>query len=176
MKLSVTPAGTDTMGRQDRLISEKDAKRILEETKVGRIGIGTDNGPYVVPVLYLYSPEDDSIYFHSSKKGMKTEALSRNPRVCFEIDELRRIVVGTSICSCTAEYRSVIVFGHASIVEGKGKSEILRRLSQKYGAENNQKTPIEPTILERTAVIKITVDQITGKANPQTRTVSKEAE
>ncbi|MBL7118959.1 pyridoxamine 5'-phosphate oxidase family protein [Candidatus Bathyarchaeota archaeon] len=159
------------MRRQDRLISETDAKRMLEESKVGRIGVETDQGPYIVPVLYLYSPEENSIYIHSSTKGKKIEALIRNPRVCFETDELRRIVVGEGICSCTAEYRSVIVFGQACIVAGTEKTEILHRLSRKYGEENNPNTPIEPEMLERTAVVKITVDQITGKTNPQIRTV-----
>jgi len=159
------------MRRQDRLIGETEARSMLKESKVGRIGIETDHGPYIVPVLYLYSPEENSIYIHSSTKGKKMEALSRNPRVCFETDELRRIVIREGICSYTAEYKSVIVFGQARIVAGKEKTEILHRLSRKYGAENGPNTPIEPEMLERTAVVKITVDQITGKANPQTRTI-----
>ncbi len=156
------------MRRKDRQITDFEARRILEASRVGRIGVSTADGPYVVPVLYLYSPEDNSIYIHSSTKGLKMEAVSRDPRVCFEVDELRKVVVGKEVCKCTAEYESVIVFGKASIVEGDQKTEILQRLSWKYGAETGQISPMDPSILGETAVIRIVADQMTGKANPPT--------
>lgn len=148
------------------MMSDKEAVSMLEETLVGRIGMSTENGPYIVPVLYLYSSEDNSIYIHSSKKGKKMEALNQNRNVCFEVDELDRIVLKKEVCRCTAEYRSVIVLGHARLVQGEEKTQILRRLSWKYGAKLNPGKPIEPEVLEKTAVIKIAIDQISGKANP----------
>ena len=164
------------MRRKDRQISEIEAKRILEESRVGRIGVSTGDGVYIVPVLYLYSPEDNSIYIHSSTEGQKMEALNRNPRVCFEVDELKRVVSEKEVCRCTAEYESVIIFGKASIIEGKRKSEILHRLSWKYGAETQPISPIDRNRLERTAVIRIIIDQITGKANLPTSRTSKRQE
>ncbi len=159
----------DIMRRQDRLISELEARNILEKTKIGRIGMCTENQPYVIPVLYLYSSEDNSIYIHSATKGKKMETLGKNPNVCFEVDELKRIIVETDICNCTAEYESAIVFGKASLVNHEKRTEILHRLSQKYGVKTDLNTPIERGTLERTAVIKITIDRMTGKANSPQR-------
>ena len=164
------------MRRKERQISDIEARRILEESRVGRIGVSTSDGPYLVPVLYLYSPEDNSIYIHSSTKGRKMEALNMDPRVCFEIDELKKIISEKEVCRCTAEYESVIIFGRASIVEDNRKSEILHRLSWKYETETRPISPIDRNTLERIAVIRITIDQITGKANPPTRKISKEQE
>ena len=159
----------DIMRRQDRLISESETRDILVKTKIGRIGMCIENQPYVIPVLYLYSSEDNSIYIHSATKGRKIETLGKNPNVCFEVDELKRIVVETDICNCTAEYESAIVFGKASLVNYEKRTEILHRLSQKYGVETDPNTPIEQGTLERTAVIKITIDRMTGKANSPKR-------
>lgn len=155
----------DTMRRQDRQISELETRRLLEKTKIGRIGMCAENQPYVIPVLYLYSSEDNSIYIHSATKGRKVETLGKNPNVCFEVDELKRIVIETDICNCTAEYESAIIFGKASLVNHEKRTEILRKICQKYGAETDPNTPIDRENLERTAVIKITIDRMTGKAN-----------
>jgi nitroimidazol reductase NimA-like FMN-containing flavoprotein (pyridoxamine 5'-phosphate oxidase superfamily) len=156
----------DSMRRQDRMISDPEAKSILENRKIGRIGLCIEGQPYVVPVLYLYSSEDDCIYVHSATKGRKMETLGRNPKVCFEVDKLKRIIIGEKVCNCTAEYESVIAFGKASLVNQEKRTEILHRMIQKYGVKTKLNTPIDKETLTKTAVIKISIDRITGKANP----------
>ena len=57
------------------------------------------------------------IYFHSSRKGKKMEILRTHPNVCFEVDSDVEIVTGERPCDYTTNYKSVIGFGTAVLVE-----------------------------------------------------------
>ena len=69
-----------------RPLSTDDARGLLERGRVGRLGCISDNGPYVVPVSYLF--EDDCVYVHTMP-GLKVTALRANPRACLQVDEVR---------------------------------------------------------------------------------------
>jgi len=102
---------------------QKELEQFLTCARVGRIGIMLENRqPYVVPVGYAYT--DGKIFFHTCNKGMKMDAIRRNPNVCFEVDEA---------LSDTSMYKSVIIFGSAEIIEDKEKMiPYLQKLIDKY--------------------------------------------
>ena len=66
-------------------------------------------------------------------------------------------------CRSTYYYRSIIVKGSAAIVSRVDKKlEILERLMEKYQPEGSYKEVTEE-ILKRTAVIEISIHEMTGK-------------
>ena len=151
----------DTMRRQDRLISELEARNILEKKNIGRIGMCTENQPYVIPVLYLYSSEDNSIYIHSATKGRKIETLRKNPNVCFEVDIERELIKGKAACDWGMKYKSVIGFGKAVFVEdAESKRKALDIIMQNYseGAFEYSEEAVKKTV-----VIKVEIESMTGK-------------
>ncbi len=136
---------------------------LLESQVVGRLAVGNNGRPYVVPLHYLY--EDGKIYFHSKKDGLKISCLLANPQVCFEVDELINISSGKIACNFTTKYRSALAFGTARIMEeSTEKAAVTNRLVEKYARGNSFETPSEKA-LANVAIVEICVTEMTGKAN-----------
>src|SRR5437762_11892090 len=65
--------------------TEEEALSLLSEGRLGHLGCVTQEGPYVVPINYIF--HDGNIYIHSFW-GAKIEALRQNPKVCLQVDKL----------------------------------------------------------------------------------------
>jgi nitroimidazol reductase NimA-like FMN-containing flavoprotein (pyridoxamine 5'-phosphate oxidase superfamily) len=103
-------------------MNAKEIDQFLACARVGRLAMCLETGPYVVPVGYGYA--DGKIFFHTCNKGLKMEALRRNPNVCFEVDEA---------LSDASMFKSVIVFGMAEIIDDRERMiPYLQKLIDKY--------------------------------------------
>lgn len=137
--------------------------RLLEKCHVGRLGTnGLDGYPMVKPLNFAYA--DGRIYFHSAHEGEKIEDIKRDNRVCFEAD-LPVALVKAAENPCGAEYlyRSAIIKGRAVIVEDDTERlKGLKLLMDKYQPEGGFGPFLEEK-LKLTAVIRIGIEEITGK-------------
>lgn len=144
-------------------LSKEDALRILQEEKIGRLGTCGKEYPYVVPLCYVYFKE--AIYVHSGFSGQKLQHIKHNPRVCFQVEQIGEYRTSPYPCSFSINYKSVIVFGQAREVEDKEeKREALMALAMAFAAG----APLEPVSekkLDITNVIRIDLEEISGKAN-----------
>ena len=96
--------------------------QFLSCARIGRIGLISKEGPYIVPVGFGYS--DGRIFFHTCSEGLKMEAIRANPNVCFEVDE--------SISDGSLA-KSVIIWGRAEVIEEKERMiPYLQKLIDKY--------------------------------------------
>ncbi len=151
------------MRKREREIKDKSAlEQLLLQSTICRLGLYDGDWPYVVPVNMGY--DHGRVYFHSSLKGKKMDILRTNPRVCFEVDCDVEVVTGERPCDYTTRYKSVIGFGTAVFVEDEAeKLEALRIIMRRHAG------PVEgfrPEVLPRTAVVRIDIESVTGKANP----------
>jgi len=136
---------------------------LLDRMPVGRLGLSTEDGPYVVPVNYVFA--EGCIYFHSGRKGKKVEALRANPRVCFLVDEPGPQVRWEQGCGITQIYESVMCFGKAEFIEEIAeRRRILEMLIGKYVPSDNH-VPLLDRNVENVAVVRIHIEWMTGKAN-----------
>jgi nitroimidazol reductase NimA-like FMN-containing flavoprotein (pyridoxamine 5'-phosphate oxidase superfamily) len=138
---------------------------LLEQSPVGRMATVNRKGfPVIKPVNFLYW--NGKIYIHSSTKGEKMDDIRRGSPVCFEVDEpIAYVGARGSACKASYYYRSVIVKGRASLVNQKEKKlKILERLMEKYQPEGDTGEILEE-VLKKTAVIEISVHEVTGKEN-----------
>ena len=138
---------------------------LLEQSPVGRMATVNRKGfPVIKPVNFIYWNE--KIYIHSSTKGEKIEDIRRGSSVCFEVDEpIAYVEAKGSACEASYYYRSVIVKGKASLVNQKEKQlKILKRLMEKYQPEGGY-GEILGEALKKTAVIEISIHEMTGKEN-----------
>jgi nitroimidazol reductase NimA-like FMN-containing flavoprotein (pyridoxamine 5'-phosphate oxidase superfamily) len=154
------------MRHPERRLKERDAIiGVLEKSTVGRIATVNRNGfPVIKPVNYLYL--DGKIYLHSSMKGEKIRDIRRGSPVCFEVDQpIAYVSAKGSPCKASYYYRSVIIKGRAALVNHRVKKlKILERLMEKYQPEGGYGR-IPEEVLKKTAVIEISVQEITGKEN-----------
>jgi nitroimidazol reductase NimA-like FMN-containing flavoprotein (pyridoxamine 5'-phosphate oxidase superfamily) len=150
------------MRRKDRSLDESEFDRILKKAEYGSLAtVNPDGSPYVVPISFVM--KNGCICFHSALSGQKIDNITREPRVCFTAaGDTER----TSEGSFSTYYESVIVHGRAALVSDAGeKYSLLYALSGKYFPEalNLTDSYIKASI-DKTAVIKLSIEHITGKA------------
>jgi nitroimidazol reductase NimA-like FMN-containing flavoprotein (pyridoxamine 5'-phosphate oxidase superfamily) len=94
------------MSKSKQKMSQAEIEQFLTFARVGRIGLNLEDGPYIVPVGFVYNK--GKVAFHSCTKGQKMEELRNHPKVCFEVDET---------ISDASIYKSVILRGDVEILD-----------------------------------------------------------
>jgi len=154
------------MRRPEREVKDRETIAVLlEKTSVGRMATINRKGfPVIKPVNFLYW--NGKIYIHSSTKGEKIGDIQRGSPVCFEVDEpIAYVAARETACSASYYYRSLIAKGKAALVSDPDKKlKILEKLMEKYQPEGGY-GGISGEILKKTAIIEISIQEITGKEN-----------
>ncbi|MDR1053863.1 MAG: pyridoxamine 5'-phosphate oxidase family protein [Planctomycetaceae bacterium] len=158
------------MRRKDREILDVDAMlKIIADNKVCRLGLSECDQPYIIPLNYGYSFENNvlTLFFHSANEGKKLEIIKKNNRACFEIDCDGQLIVGKEPCQFGFSFKSVI---------GTGKIILLNTINEKINALNkliqHQTGKIEnhtfnKNTIKQLTIYKLTVEQFTGKEHPK---------
>lgn len=150
--------------RKSRGMDLDSITNLLNKAPAGRVAtISPDGMPYIIPVNFAF--EGDRIYFHCALEGMKLDYIRANPNAGFETDELIELyTTSDKPCSCGVYYRSVIARGKAAIVTDREKKlHALWLLVDKYVGKREGE--MMPDIVDRTCVVEIVVDEISGKTH-----------
>lgn len=150
------------MRKADREIKDfEEIKELLDECQTIRLAMHDEPYPYIVPLSYGWEERNRQIfiYFHCAKEGKKLDLITKNGNVCFEADCLAGYKsTGHGV---TADYRSLIAFGKAERVYGE---ELVRGLELLLAhCHVGGYSARECAAMGITAVVRITVDGITGK-------------
>ena len=150
------------MRKANREIKDRaEILRLLDECQTIRLAMHDEPYPYIVPLSFGWEEKDGTlyVYFHCAKEGKKLELIQKNANVCFEADILSGYKsTGHSI---TADYKSVIAYGKAERVYGDEIVNGLELLLKHCNTEGYSAK--ECAAKDITAVVKITVESITGK-------------
>ena len=147
--------------RKDRALPEEQAFAILREGGDGVLATwGEDGYPYAVPMNHVL--EDGALYLHSATIGHKLDNLAFCDKVSYCVVSAREVVPA----ELSTNYRSAVVFGRAVRVEEpeekrRGLMALLRRFAPEH-MENGLKE-LERDFA-RTAVLRVDIHRITGKA------------
>ena len=150
------------MRRKDKELDIDDATRLLIKCKYGILSTVDNNGqPYGVPLNYVY--KNGKIYFHCALNGHKIENIKKNPKVSFCVIGNAKVLPS----KFSTEYKSAVVFGTASEVQGKERYNALLWLLEKYSPEfiEEGKNYINKQD-QATKVIKVCIEHMTGKQSP----------
>ena len=163
------------MRRKDREVKDyEQIIDILSRCKVLHLALISEGKPYSVPLNFGYVVEDDAdtkklcVYFHCASEGKKLTAIKENPDVCFSAESLAEADGDKeNACTWTCYYESVIGFGKAKVLtdsdeRAKGLDAIMLHHGFKIPA-GVKKIAYNAMELARTAVVRIEVDEITGK-------------
>ena len=149
----------------------KEIQRILSLTNIGRLATsGQDGYPYITPVNFVSLA--GRIYFHCAPKGEKLDNLTRDPRVCFEVDvPLSYIDIGLDpnrpICHLHQFYHCVIIRGSAAVVtDSTLKLAVLNALIAKHeNTDDFKKVSEDMSGYKACAVIEIKPDSVSAKSD-----------
>lgn len=89
--------------------------RILDEAFICHVGFVMDNQPFVIPTAY--GRIDDRLYIHGSPASRMLRALKQEIEVCVTVTLVDGLVLARSAFHHSMNYRSVVVFGKATVVE-----------------------------------------------------------
>ena len=151
------------MRRKDREINDiNEIEAIINSAMICRLAMVDENYPYIVPLCFGY--EDNTLYFHSASQGKKLDILKKNNRVCFEFDIDQRLKMRDKACEWGMTYKSVIGFGKASFLKDfQIKRNALDIIMRNYADGSFEYSDPE---IRNTTVIKVDIEQMTGKASP----------
>ncbi len=89
--------------------------QILDEGLVCHIGFVADGQPFVIPTAY--GRVEDTLYIHGSPASRMLRTLQQGVDVCVTVTLIDGLVLGRSAFHHSMNYRSVVVFGKATLVE-----------------------------------------------------------
>ena len=153
------------MRRNDRAQSLEFSLALIDRCSHGVVAFAAETGtPYCVPLSLVRI--DNALYFHCAKEGKKLDLLHQNNQVCVTF-------VGNDCPTFVEDYyttyfESVIVTGHAfEVTSSEEKILALRRLCELRTPDGMTGDHFDQAItasLPHTAVFRIDMDEITGKA------------
>lgn len=151
------------MRRQDRGLDRAETEKILANGMFGVLSMNGENDyAYGVPFSYVYL--QNRIYLHCAPEGKKLQHIRRDNRVSFCV-----VVEAEPLPDkFSMKYQSAMVFGKIyEVVNDEEKFQGLVALVEKYyrGDEAHIARGKEKAAssLEKTAVLRIDVDHLTGK-------------
>jgi uncharacterized protein len=150
------------MRRKKQLLPEAETTAMLESCTSGVLAVhGDDDYPYAVPLSFAY--EDGKLFFHSAVAGHKLDALEHSDKASFCVIAADDIVPS----KFTTHFRSVVVFGRASVVaDDAEKRHALRLLAEKYSPDYLDTADSEiDGDWKRVCVIELAIEHMTGKAS-----------
>jgi uncharacterized protein len=136
---------------------------ILDEGFICHVGFVTNEQPFVIPTGY--ARVDDTLYIHGSQASRMLRSLSTGIDVCLTVTLVDGLVLARSAFHHSINYRSVVVFGRATLVsDAEEKNRALFALSEHFikGRWNDVR---EPTDLElkQTSVLKLPLEEASAK-------------
>jgi nitroimidazol reductase NimA-like FMN-containing flavoprotein (pyridoxamine 5'-phosphate oxidase superfamily) len=92
---------------------------ILDEALVAHVGFAIEEQPYVIPTLH--ARVGDTVYFHGSSASRTIRALAAGAPACLTVTLLDGLVLARSAVHHSVNYRSVVVLGNATAIEGEAE-------------------------------------------------------
>ena len=90
---------------------------ILDEGFVCHVGFVNEGQPFVIPTAY--GRVGDVLYLHGAKASRMLKALAAGGEVCVTVTLVDGLVLARSAFHHSINYRSVVVFGRARVVESE---------------------------------------------------------
>ena len=136
---------------------------ILDEGFICHIGFVTEGQPFVIPTGY--ARVDDLLYVHGSQASRMLRSLATGVDVCLTVTLVDGLVLARSAFHHSINYRSVVVFGRATLVTApEEKNKALFALSEHFikGRWHDVREPTEAE-LKQTSVLKLPLEEASAK-------------
>lgn len=136
---------------------------ILDEGFICHIGFVVDGQPFVIPTGY--ARVDDKLYIHGSQASRMLRTLSVGVDACVTVTLIDGLVLARSAFHHSINYRSVVVFGRATLVtDPDEKNSALFAFSEQVvkGRWNDVREPTEVE-LKQTSVLCMPLEEASAK-------------
>jgi hypothetical protein len=143
--------------------SEETIHRILDAAFLCHVGFALDGQPFVIPTSYGRS--GSTLYLHGSAASRMLRTLSAGIEVCVTVTLLDGLVLARSAFHHSINYRSVVVFGSARLIDSpEEKNTALRVISEQIlpGRWDDVRHPNDKE-LKATTVLAVSLTEASAK-------------
>jgi nitroimidazol reductase NimA-like FMN-containing flavoprotein (pyridoxamine 5'-phosphate oxidase superfamily)/gamma-glutamylcyclotransferase (GGCT)/AIG2-like uncharacterized protein YtfP len=136
---------------------------ILDAAALCHVACVIDGQPYCTPTLFWR--EGDRLYWHGSSASRMLLNQSEGEPVCVTVSHLDSLVLARSAFNHSVDYRSVMAFGHARIVEdAEEKRRALAAMINRFYPERWETLrPATQQEIKATCVIGMAIEQASAK-------------
>ena len=137
--------------------------QILDEALICHVGFVENEQPYVIPINF--ARVGDSILLHGANSSRLIKHIQAGHPVCVEVTLVDGLVLARSVFNHSVNYRSVVLYGTGSVVEGnQEKLAGLEAITEHFlpGRWREVRLPNRKE-LNATSVICIKIDQASAK-------------
>jgi len=137
--------------------------QILDEGFICHVGFAIEGQPFVIPTGYARA--GDKLIIHGSQASRMLRALKTGIDVCVTVTIIDGLVLARSAFHHSMNYRSVVIFGRATLVEEpEAKLAALFALSEHMipGRWEDVREPTEAE-LQQTTVLSLPIDEASAK-------------
>lgn len=157
------------MRRKDREVTDfSKIVSIIDKCEIIRIGLADGDYPYIVPLNFHYEVTEGNhlnFYIHGATAGRKYELMQKNGKCSFEMDVPLKIDYLYDCHDITMRYESVMGTADLEFIKDEDKEKVMQeKILSRH--EEMSKFPWNRESLRRCAIVKISVNEITAKANP----------
>jgi nitroimidazol reductase NimA-like FMN-containing flavoprotein (pyridoxamine 5'-phosphate oxidase superfamily) len=136
---------------------------ILDEAFICHVGFVIDGQPFVIPTGYART--GDLLYIHGSQASRMLRTLRGGVDVCVTVTLIDGLVLARSAFHHSINYRSVVVFGRARVIDEQAeKMEALRLLTEHIvpGRWDEVRSPNESE-MKATMVLALPLEEASAK-------------
>lgn len=136
---------------------------VLDAGFVAHIGYVIDGQPYVTPTVYWR--HDRRLYWHGSSASRMLRNQASGAPVCVTVTHLDGLVMARSAFNHSVNYRSVMAFGTARIVDNPAEKagELDRFVDRMYPGRRETMRPNSPQEMKATTLIAMGIDEAAVK-------------
>ena len=146
--LSGTPRSTIGRLRERAALDRQALYAVLDAGFLAHLGVVVDGAPLVLPTLY--GRDGDLGYLHGSTGARSLRLAAEGAPVCLTVTHVDGIVYARSVFHHSANYRSAVVHGTATLLDGDAALHGLRMLTE-HAAPGSWDHARRPTAKERAA-------------------------
>ena len=163
--------------REIKITEPDEIARILNTAKVLHMGLAVDNEPYVLPMNYGYTMDEEgklTLYLHGATQGRKLDVMRKNPKVFLEMECGVQPFSGDVAWRYGMAYSSLMGRGIAVMVEDP--VEKMEAMSILMKTQTGGDFTFNEKLVKVVSVIRIDVLEYTAKHRPLPKPRSESAE
>jgi uncharacterized protein len=135
---------------------------IFDEALYCHVGFVADGRPVVIPTLH--ARVGDRLYLHGASGNRMLRTAAAGGQICVTATLVDGLVLAKSVFHHSINYRSAVVMGVASVVEGDEKRAALRAFTDHVapGRWEETRQPTETELLQ-TSILSLPLDEVSAK-------------
>ena len=143
--------------------TEQSVYEILDAGFLCHIAFQYQGQTMMIPTAY--GRKDDTILIHGSTKNFMMNQLVNGQTACISVTHLDGIVLAKTLFDTSANYRSVVLFGKAEIIEDyQERMEALKIITENIIKGRWNEVPVgDENEIKATMLVKIKIDKASAK-------------